>query len=167
MYNLLIQAGFQTLHYRAAQPLVVCKFNCPGGIEAFKGTVSRDFFLQVYHESSSLKPLKITLGSFQICSKICGDIRKSRCTTGINDKGGKFSTGVNYTGGKVATGFNGEQRRYATGTAGVIDSSGKLRNSRPDSCTWIFSNLHSPYIDKRGRMRPKNGSFNIIFTFIF
>ncbi len=48
----------------------------------FKGTVSRDFLLQVFfHESPSPKPLIITLGSFQI-SKIHGDIRKSRCTTG-------------------------------------------------------------------------------------
>ncbi len=36
-----------------------------------KGTVSRDFLLQVFfHESPSPKPLKITLGSFQIFSKI-------------------------------------------------------------------------------------------------
>jgi hypothetical protein len=32
-----------------------------------KGTMSRDFFLQVFfHESSSPKPLKIALGSFEI-----------------------------------------------------------------------------------------------------
>jgi hypothetical protein len=36
----------------------------------FKGTVSQDFLLQVFfHESSSPKPLKVTLGSFQIFSK--------------------------------------------------------------------------------------------------
>ncbi len=39
-----------------------------------------------FHESPSPKPLIITLGSFRIFSKI----RKSRCTTGINDTGGKF-----------------------------------------------------------------------------
>jgi hypothetical protein len=33
------------------------------------------------------KPLKITLGSFRIFSKIHGDLRRSRCTTGINDTG--------------------------------------------------------------------------------
>jgi hypothetical protein len=38
-------------------------------------------------------------GPFRIFSKIRGDIRKSRCTTGINDIG-KFATGVNDTGGK-------------------------------------------------------------------
>jgi hypothetical protein len=56
----------------------------------FKGTVSQDFWLQIFYDSSSFKPLKITLGSFQIFSIICGDIRKSRCTTGITYNGGKF-----------------------------------------------------------------------------
>jgi hypothetical protein len=57
----------------------------------FKRTVPRDFLLQVFfHESSSPKPLKITVGSFRIFSKIRGDIRKSRCTSGINDIGGKL-----------------------------------------------------------------------------
>jgi hypothetical protein len=36
-----------------------------------KGTVSKDFLLQIFHESSSPKLLKITLGSFQIFEKIC------------------------------------------------------------------------------------------------
>jgi hypothetical protein len=42
-------------------------------------------------------------------SKILGDIRKPRCTTGINDTGvniatgSKFVAGVNYTSGKFAT----------------------------------------------------------------
>jgi hypothetical protein len=31
--------------------------------------------------------------------KIRGDICKSRCTTDINDTGGKFAIGVNDTGG--------------------------------------------------------------------
>jgi hypothetical protein len=33
--------------------------------------------------------------------KICGDIRKSRCTTGVNNTGGKFVTGVNDTVGNL------------------------------------------------------------------
>ncbi len=49
-----------------------------------KGTVSRDFFASgFFHESPSPKPLIITLGLFRIFSKIRGDIRKSRCTTGV------------------------------------------------------------------------------------
>ncbi len=60
-------------------------------IPAFlKGHVTRFFALSFFYESSSPKPLKITLGSFQIFSKILGDIRKSRCNTGIKDTGGKF-----------------------------------------------------------------------------
>jgi hypothetical protein len=38
-----------------------------------KGTVSQDFLLQVFPESTSPKPLKITLGSFRIFLKIRGD----------------------------------------------------------------------------------------------
>ncbi len=40
----------------------------------FKGTVSRDFLLHIFHESYSPEPLKITFGSFLISSKIFGDI---------------------------------------------------------------------------------------------
>jgi hypothetical protein len=47
-------------------------------------------------------------------SKIRGDIRKSRCTTGINDTGGKFATGVNDTGGKFCHRF-----------LSVVDTGGK------------------------------------------
>ena len=68
----------------------------------FKGTVSRDFCFRFFHESPSPKPLIIKVGSYQIFSKIRGDIRKSRCTTGVNDTGGKFATGVNDTGVKIA-----------------------------------------------------------------
>jgi hypothetical protein len=50
-------------------------------------------FLHVesYHgrKKSSPKPLKIRLGFVSIFFKIRGDIRKSRCTTGINDTSGK------------------------------------------------------------------------------
>jgi hypothetical protein len=42
----------------------------------------------------------------RIFSKIRGDIRKSRCTTGVNDTGRKIAAGINATGGKFATGFN-------------------------------------------------------------
>jgi hypothetical protein len=52
-----------------------------------KGTVSRDFLLLVYfHESVSPQSQSILLGPFRFFSKIRGDIHKSRCTTGINDR---------------------------------------------------------------------------------
>ncbi len=47
--------------------------------------------------------MEITLGSFLIFSKIRGDVRKSRCTTGINDTLVNFATdaaGVADIGGK-------------------------------------------------------------------
>jgi hypothetical protein len=81
--------------------------------------VSRDFlFLVFFHESVSPQPWSIPLRPFQIFSKIRGDIRKSRCTTG-----GKFATGVNDIGGKIATGINDTGGKFATG---INDTGGKF-----------------------------------------
>jgi hypothetical protein len=49
--------------------------------------------------------------------KIRGDIRKSRCTTDINN------TGVNDTGSKMVAGINDNGGKFATG---IDDTSGKL-----------------------------------------
>ncbi len=54
---------------------------------------------------------EITLGSFRILSKIRGEIRKWRCTTGINDTGGRqilplVLLALLKPGGKFATGVN-------------------------------------------------------------
>jgi hypothetical protein len=51
----------------------------------FKGTVSRDFLLLVFFMNQF--PPSPRVSHF---SKIRGDIRKSRCTTGVNDTGGKL-----------------------------------------------------------------------------
>jgi hypothetical protein len=59
------------------------------------------FLVLVFYESVSPQSQSIPLGPFQIFSKIRGEIRKSRCTTGVNDTGGEFATGVNNTGGKL------------------------------------------------------------------
>jgi hypothetical protein len=48
----------------------------------------------------------MTLGSVRIFSKIRGDIRKSRCTTGTGGKFATSTTGVVDTGGKFATGVS-------------------------------------------------------------
>jgi hypothetical protein len=37
----------------------------------------------------------------RLCIKANYLIHKSRCTTGVNDTGGKFASGVNDTGGKL------------------------------------------------------------------
>ncbi len=63
-------------------------------VEFFKGTVSRDFLLQAFSMNHLPKPLKMTLGSFEIFLKIHRDIRKSRCTTSIKNTGGRFATGT-------------------------------------------------------------------------
>jgi hypothetical protein len=86
------------------------------GLGSLKGTVLRDFLLQDFFMNPlPPKPLKITLGSFRIFSKIHGFAghgapplstspaanfdTSSAC---VVDTGGKFSTGVNDTGGKFA-----------------------------------------------------------------
>ncbi len=76
-----------------------------------------------FYESVSPQPQSIPLGPFRIFSKIRGDIRKSRCTTGINDTGGKFATGLNDAGGKIAAGINNPGGKFATG---INDTGGKL-----------------------------------------
>jgi hypothetical protein len=59
-----------------------------------------------FDESVSPQPQSIALGPFTIFSNIRGDNRKTRCTTGINDTGGKIAAGINDTGGKFATGVS-------------------------------------------------------------
>jgi hypothetical protein len=49
-----------------------------------KGTVSRDFLLLVFFMNQL--PLSIPLGPFRIFSKIRGDIRSSRLTTGVSHR---------------------------------------------------------------------------------
>jgi hypothetical protein len=111
---------------------------CKAGQKNVKGTVSRDFFSSgFFHESVSSQPQSIPLRLFQIFSKIHGDIRKSRCTTGINDTGGKIATVItkpsaNFStifanvvdnGGKFAMGVNNTGGKFASG---VNDAGGKL-----------------------------------------
>jgi hypothetical protein len=66
-----------------------------------KGHVTRLFASGFFHESVSPKPLSIPLGPFRIFSKIRGDIRSSRLTTGIND------TGLLLAGCELLTGGGG------------------------------------------------------------
>jgi hypothetical protein len=72
----------------------------------------RFFASEFFHESVSSQPQSILFRPFRIFSKIRGDIRESRCTTGINNTGGKFATGVNDIGGKIAAGINDWYQRH-------------------------------------------------------
>ncbi len=100
-----------------------------------KGTVSRDFLLLVFFMNQF--PPSIPFTPFQIFSKIPGDIRVSRCTTGINDTGGKFVTSISDTGGKFFLHFclrcwyrrqicHRCQRTGGKFATGVNDAGGKL-----------------------------------------
>jgi hypothetical protein len=59
-------------------------------IGRLKGTVSRYFLLQIFPISA--KPLKIALGLSRIFRKFADKkiLREPKCTTSINDTGGKF-----------------------------------------------------------------------------
>jgi hypothetical protein len=69
-----------------------------------KGTVPRDFQLEVFYmHQFSPKPL-IRLRPFRFFSKIRGDIPSTRCTASIVDTRGNFATDINNTsgtGGKI------------------------------------------------------------------
>ncbi len=67
--------------------------------ELIKGTVSRDFRLQVFSWISFPPSTSVPLGRFQIFSKIRRDIRTLRCTTGAVNTGSKSKNlqSENYT----------------------------------------------------------------------
>jgi hypothetical protein len=56
--------------------------------------VARDFLLQVFHESSSSKPLKIKLGSSQICRKISEIFASKGTPLGSTTPAANFATGT-------------------------------------------------------------------------
>ncbi len=91
---------------------------------SYKGTESRNFLFQVFHESSFPKPLKITASNFcenllrylqvkvhhryqqhqwQIATRAANF---ATGTAGVVDTGGKFAISVNDTGGKFAAGVD-------------------------------------------------------------
>jgi hypothetical protein len=66
---------------------------------SLKGQCHEIFCFRFFHESSSPKPLKTTLGnlgSFRFFLQNRRDIRKSRFTTGINNNGGEFATSYHW-----------------------------------------------------------------------
>jgi hypothetical protein len=67
-----------------------------------------------------------------LSTKIRGDIRESRCTTGINDTGGKYAAGINDTGGKFATGVNDAGGKLSSvSTTPVANNDSNIRLQTP------------------------------------
>ncbi len=85
-----------------------------------------------FHESPCPKPLIITLGSFQIFSKIRGDIHKSRCTTGVNDTGGKLPP-VSTTPANLPPVSTTPAANFATSSPCVVDTGGKFATGVNDT----------------------------------
>jgi hypothetical protein len=129
--------------------------------ETYRDSVTRFFALGFFHESPFPKPLKIALGSFRIFSKIRGDIRKSRCTTGVVDTGGKF-----YTGGKLppvsttpaanlppvsttpAANFRADISKSRC-TTGVNDTSGKFAVGVNEMVVMVYSDAWGKLIHEK------------------
>ncbi len=61
-----------------------------GFFKQLKGQCHEFFASGFFHESVSPQHQSIPVRPFRIFSKFLRDIRKSRCTTGINDTSGKF-----------------------------------------------------------------------------
>ena len=79
--------------------------------------MSRDFLLLFFFMNQfPPSPRVFHLDRFEFFAKIHGDIRQSRCTTGVNDTGGKIAAtifaSVVDTGGKFAAGVNCQRYRW-------------------------------------------------------
>ncbi len=104
-----------------------------------KGQCHQIFCFRFFHESPSPKPLIITLGSFQIFSKIRRDIRKSKCTTGVNDTGGEFATGGKLPPVSTTPAANlppvstTPAANFATSSPCVVNTGGKFATSVNDT----------------------------------
>ncbi len=137
--------------------------------QLLKDRVTR-FFLQVFfHESSSHKPLQITVGSFQIFSKILGVIRKWRCTTGINDTSlPQVSTTPVEDLPPVST---TPAANFVTGTAGVVDTGARVStpvaNLPPVSLREQYQTADTlKWTWRKITLLPKGVSKKIIKTFL-
>jgi hypothetical protein len=89
-------------------------------------SVTRFFASGFFHDSPSPKPLKITLGSFQIFLKIRGDIHKSRCTTDVNDTSGKLPPVSTTPGANLPPVSTTPAANFATSSPCVADTCGKF-----------------------------------------
>jgi hypothetical protein len=93
-----------------------------------KGTVSRDFWLQIF--SRIIFPQVPENNTRLISNFFKISWRYSRCTTGINDTGGKLhATGVNSTDSKIAAGINDTSGKFATGVVNFATSSTSVDNT--------------------------------------
>jgi hypothetical protein len=91
--------------------------------QLLKGQCHKIFASDFFHESVSPPAPEYSSRIISNFLKILEDTCKSRCTTGLNDTGGKFATGINDTGGKFATSF-----------ASVVVNIGKFDTSVNNNC---------------------------------
>jgi hypothetical protein len=98
-------------------------------LNLLKGQSHEIFCFWFFSWVSFPQPQSIPLGLFRIFSKIRRYIRKSRCTTSINDTSGNIAAGINDTGGKFAPVSMIPAPNFATSFASLkIDTGGKMWN---------------------------------------
>ncbi len=89
--------------------------------------MSRDFLLLVFfYESVYPQPQSVPLGPFRIFSKIREDIRKSRCTTGVNNTGGKLPPVSTTPAANLPPVSTTPAANFATSFPCAVDTGGKF-----------------------------------------
>ncbi len=107
--------------------------------------MSWDFSLQIFSWIIFPKPLKITPGPLHIFSKILRDILKWRCTTGINDTGGKFCHQFRWCcWHRWQICHRCQRRRWQITATGVSDTGGKQweQYQTSDNLKWTWRKIY-------------------------
>jgi hypothetical protein len=86
----LFYGRWRVYHQPPGKSFISVSFNIL--LDGFSMTVSPDFSLQVFSWISFPQGPENKMSVISNFLKILADIRKSRCTTGTNDTGGKFAT---------------------------------------------------------------------------
>jgi hypothetical protein len=98
-----------------------------------KGQCHEIFCFWFFHESVSTQPQSIPFRPFRICSKIRGDICESRCTTGINNTGGKFAAKSMTPVANLPLVSATPVANFSTISASVVDTGGQFPTSVNDT----------------------------------
>ncbi len=108
-------------------------------LNAWRDSITRFFASDFFHESSSPKPLKIILGSFQMFSKISRDIRNS----------GKLPLLLMTPAANLPPVSTIPEANFATSSCGVVDTGGKLSLLRISLI--IFEKFAAGVTDTKGK----------------
>ncbi len=114
---------------------------------SLRDSVTRFFASDFFHELSSPKSLKITLGSFQIFSKIHRDIRKSRCIVAnspqvLTTPAAKLLLISTTPAANLPPLSTTPAANFATSSPGVVDTVGKFATCVNDTCSKFSTSVN-------------------------